>query len=265
MTKKRLLKLILAIFLIFGIIISILYIVLLNQLTESKAKELVVNAYNTSSIISAAKGFDGYVRDLKYQVVISDNNLLSPKISLVRASFYPTESTKDLYDIFTLSFKRTGFNSWEVKEYKYSTSTNLSFDKILNYAKSQDIYANNPDPTNIRNISPLTPQEIESNRKLREGGNTYETTFGASAYYLEQVKKNSKVFETTTSKEEKITILQDFLKLQQDTLDVLKSGKEYVYPDGSKIPSNSQTIELTQSSVTQTKSILENTKNQATQ
>jgi hypothetical protein len=169
MTKKRLIKLALSMFLILGIIVGIIYVVLLNQLTESKAKELVVNAYNTSSIISAAKGFDGYVRDLQYQVVISDGNLLSPKISLVRASFYPTDSTKDLYDIFTLSFKRTGFNTWEVKDYKYSTSANLTFDKILHYAKTQDIYTNNPDSANIRNIPYLTPQEIESNQKLREG------------------------------------------------------------------------------------------------
>jgi hypothetical protein len=168
MTKKRLLKLILTILLIIGIITGITYTILLNQLTDTKAKELVVNAYDTSSIISAAKGFDGYVRDLKYQVVISDNNLFNSKISLIRASFYPTDSTKDLYDIFTLYFKRTGFNTWEVKEYKYSTSTNLSFEKIVNYVKSQDIYTNNPDKANIRNVPPLTPQEIEQNRRVRE-------------------------------------------------------------------------------------------------
>jgi hypothetical protein len=214
--------------------------------------------------------FKTFVRDLNYQFVQTKFDIFKPVYSLVRAQYYPKDNLSDdkkVHNVISIYLERKGLLEWKVVDTKDSAITGLSYTDTATLASPHDRTTNfpNKEKYKITNYPPLTPQEIESNRKLREGGNTYETTFGASAYYLEQVKKNSKVFETTTSKEEKITILQDFLKLQQDTLDVLKSGKEYVYPDGSKIPSNSQTIELTQSSVTQTKSVLENTKNQATQ
>lgn len=173
--KSKLFIIITSTILVLALLVTGAYFYFQNQLTNEKALEITKDAYNNNPILSPDEkyplkaGFNGYVRDLKYEVVVSKEDIFKPVIALIRASFQDTDQVKDLYDINNLYLERTGISSWKVIDYRYSTSTKTSFDEIKTLASKYDITTNFPDKDkyNINNYPPLTQGEVESNRNKR--------------------------------------------------------------------------------------------------
>jgi hypothetical protein len=116
-------------------------------------------------------------RDRKYQIVPLDSNWqnpLNPTFSIVFA--YKEGVGQDgnsfrFSNVVVIKLKRDNIFDFNYKFDKVignNSTKNLTFEKVIELAKSNDLYNNNLDKVNIRNIPPLTQSEIESNSKLRE-------------------------------------------------------------------------------------------------
>jgi hypothetical protein len=185
-------KIILTIILITILLVSIFKIHFDQQLSDSNVIELVKNSFNNDSIISSNKkypikfGFDGYVRNLEYKIVLTKKDYFNPIVTLIRTSYESSDSVKDLYNISLLYYKRINFNKLELTDFKSSTSKKLSLNELLNFAISRDIYLDNPDTVNISIYPPLSEEDIKSNL------NRYESELKEKTFFTnpEQIETN---------------------------------------------------------------------------
>lgn len=271
--SKKIIKIVLIVVFTLALVSGLVWYTLVNQLTNEKAKDLIINAYNSSPIVSGdkkyplAKGFEGYVRDLQYKVVVSDNNLFNPKISLIRASFQETDAIKDLYDINVIYLKRTGISSWEPIDYRFNTSKEISFDTLVDLTSKHDITTNFPGKENykITNFQPLSQTDIDANRNKREATeqrdqkilqeraefekkyayllNKYRKTrelqgimFDTKKYpgYYAEVPNPDISQETIQANKPQVFLqYQEMEQLLKQIQNTLNSGQNYTFPDNS--------------------------------
>jgi hypothetical protein len=86
---------------------------------------------------------------------------------VLQVSTIPNTSKIDI-QFETFYLERTGINSFKVNDSRISRTVEYSFEDAVNLAKKQDVYKDNPDSSKIRNVAPITQEEIESNKKLQE-------------------------------------------------------------------------------------------------
>ena len=96
-------------------------------------------------------GFNGIVRDLKWDIVLSKFDIINPKFSLLREG-----RSGDYTKIWLVTFTRKNIVSWEVVEY-IQIETNYNLDKSKSIAQKYDLSKENPDPANITVFAPLQP------------------------------------------------------------------------------------------------------------
>jgi hypothetical protein len=257
---KKYAKLIISVGILVIIAVGVLGYIALAPLQDDKAINAIKYEYDNGTVFSGdgqinKDQFKNFVRDLNYQFVQTKFDILKPVYSLVRAQYYPKDNLSDgnkVHNVISIYLERKGLLDWKVVDTKDSAITGLSFQDTVNLASQHDLTTNfpNKETYKITNYPPLTPQEIESNRKLREESDVIKNVFFASPYYTSQAKLIDEAeIPGLLSKDERLKRANDFLLLQKNTLNSLESGKEYIYPDGSKVPVSEQTKSFLKKSI----------------
>jgi hypothetical protein len=169
--------------------------------------------------------FPSYENDLveKYstQIVQTKYDLLNPVYSVlgnqcIYGDNKPIENCTSFF-VIQITLKRQGLTNWKTENLTRSFVDNIEYSKIKSYITLQNIYTNNPDPKNIRNVPPLTPEEIESNRKRREAEEANKIE--------DKILEQKKIEFDNSSKEEKINVLNENIKRRQGYIDNYTQNK----------------------------------------
>jgi hypothetical protein len=168
--------------------------------------------------------FKTFVRDLNYQFVQTKFDIFKPVYSLVRAQYYPKDNLSDdkkVHNVISIYLERKGLLEWKVVDTKDSSITGLSFTDTVNLASQYDLTTSFPgkDQYKITNYPPLTPQEIESNRKLREGEEAVKAN--------QKIQQDLKQQFDNSSKEEKVKVLNENITRRQGYIDNYNTNKVF--------------------------------------
>jgi hypothetical protein len=157
------------------IITSVLGYLTYNPIFKEAPEVIYRDTYfvNTNSDCKGDRTMYCIPKDRRYEAVKLEDNWkhpLSPIVSIVMNENKDPNGTFNNTNVLVVYLKRDSIfdQSFEVDKYRYNAIGKIGYEKTIELIKKQDIYKNNPDPENIRNVPPLTPQEIENNRKLRE-------------------------------------------------------------------------------------------------
>jgi hypothetical protein len=248
------------------IIPTILLLIIVGGITYlgivpySKIPSFIENEYTTKSTFSRNGGIpkDGiknWTVDQDYKIVQTKYDYFKPVYSIVAGyeqNRNVVEDYKKIVQVEVVYLERQGLQDWKVIKYLDNQVNGLNYKEVLDLASQHDLTTPfpNKETYKITNYPPLTPQEIESNRKLREESDVIKTVFFASPYYTTQAKLVDEAeIPGLLSKDERLKRANDFLSLQKNTLNSLESGKEYIYPDGSKVPVSEQTKSFLKKSI----------------
>jgi hypothetical protein len=246
--------------------------ILYSSLVTLDASKLITNDVkfiDNNSQINNVELKPQVEKDKDYKIVpLNDNwkHPLNPIYSLVYGEFTYNNSEKSRgVRVVIYELKRDNLLdfTYEIPQLpKFNATENLSFTDTVTLASQHDLTTNfpNKEKYKITNYPPLTPQEIESNRKLREQEDigkafTFYTTKVNEAYNLEKLGK----------KTEAVVLYQQIIETHKKVLETLNSNKEYIYPDGSKIQPTESNKQFTQRIIVEITYILnqlENTKAQ---
>jgi hypothetical protein len=168
----------------------------------------------------------------KNQYVLTKWDLQRPVTSyILYVSDLPNNQQDIQFETFYL--ERTGLNAFKVKESQISRSAKYTFKEAVEIAKNYDIYTNNPDPKNIRNVPLLTQEQIESNMKLREETISLEKQWGFLQKIYNGIESQYPAPLDNEKKLQKRTELLPFLALSKEIQTTLNENKIYTATDGT--------------------------------
>jgi hypothetical protein len=237
------------------IITSVLGYLTYNPIFKEAPEVIYRDTYfvNTNSDCKGDRTMYCIPKDRRYEAVKLEDNWkhpLSPIVSIVMNENKDPNGTFNNTNVLVVYLKRDSIfdQSFEVDKYRYNAIGKIGYEKTIELIKKQDIYKNNPDPENIRNVPPLTPQEIENNRKLREGDaaidrvkKEFNTDTQQGLYTLclddeqelkniiEAAKRGDKTFQAkrilVELSSDKISSFEKDLKAQQEFCQAIRDGK----------------------------------------
>jgi hypothetical protein len=203
--------------------------------------------------------------DRRVEVVKSQENWKHPLNQVVSITAIENDGDNVTYNkinVIVAYLKRDSIfdQSFEIYKYRNNEVSKIEYEKILEYVKKQDIYKNNPDPENIRNIPPLTPNEINQNKKIWEY--LIRDTEVSGYYGLKVNEANKAVKEGNKTKG--IELWKSINLETIKALTELDKGNTYTYPDGSKLQPDERTILDLQQRVKDSASVIKELQNQPT-
>ncbi len=158
-------------------------------------------------------------KNKQYKVVAFNDNWkrpLNPIYSLIYGEFtYNNQEKSKGVRVAVYELKRENLfaTSYELPQLpKYNAVSDLDFDKVASLAQAHDLTTNfpNKETYKITNYPPLTPTEIENNRKVRENSELVKQKS------LENQKKDE-IFNSLP-KEDKIKQLKDEVQIHENTI-----------------------------------------------
>jgi len=192
---------------------------------NDKPRQTIIDGYNNNPIFA---GNDKYPLIGGYQGL---RNIFTARVEFKQTKFdifkpvysviweYPSNNGLQVANykqgIDTVYLERKNLTEWKVINYIKSDIIGATFEETLDLAQKHDLTTSFPGKENykITNYPPLTPEEIENNRKLRE----------QSQKGQEQIKE----FENA-SKEGRLAICLERIEVYKNMLEVRKAGKTEV-------------------------------------
>jgi hypothetical protein len=168
-------KLIISIFIILCItIIGIL--AYLMTVPYSKIPQYIENEMNNGLSFTRdgdvpIDGIKGYTLGRDYKIVQSKFDYFQPVYAMVVSSSSDEKSENlPIIRVRQIYLQRQGIDTWKVTKYLDNQVNGLNYKEVIDLASQYDLTTDFPgkEKYKITNYPPLTPEEIESNRKLRE-------------------------------------------------------------------------------------------------
>jgi hypothetical protein len=249
---KKIIKISLSILLTIGVAISGITYFSLAALDSSKLIMSDIKFIENSSQINNVELKPQVEKDKEYKIVALQDNWkrpLNPTYSLVYSEFTYNNAEKSKgVRVAVYELKRdTIFDfSYELLPLpKYNAIQDKSFTEATNLASQYDLTKDFPGKSNykITNYPPLTPEEIESNRKLRETNNRTDIIFKkyTDIYYAAEKEGNE---------EKKKAIQEQIIPGLQNILNQLNQGKTVSGTNGDIIP-DTENKDLVQTSISE--------------
>lgn len=140
---------------------------------------------------------------------------LSPKYTIVMNENVDPNGEYNYVNALVVELKRDSIfdTSYRVAFQGYNAIQNIGFTKTAELAKYNDIYNNNPDEENIRNIPPATDEEVKISQQVQESANTNQAIAGDIADKINRAQR-----ETDTEVKRAL-----FLEAESETLEIINA------------------------------------------
>jgi len=188
-------------------------------------------------------GIDDYLLGGNYKIVQTKFDFQKPTYTILLERPSQFQFEKKIIDARVVYMERTGLRDWKVINWRSNQIDQITFSEATNLASRYDLTTDFPGKENykITNYEPLTTQEIENNRKLRETNNKSDIIFKkyADIYFAAEKQGNAA---------KKKAILEEIIPGLQNILNQLNEGKTVPGTGGDIIP-DQESKDLIQTSI----------------